>query len=77
MTKILIAYGTTDGHTARIAEYLAEVVRGQAHEAPLGEVVGFSVPAAVGVAVTNASYWGSLGRWRRPRSSISQHQLGL
>ena len=28
MTKILIAYGTTDGHTARIAEYLADVHSG-------------------------------------------------
>jgi menaquinone-dependent protoporphyrinogen oxidase len=33
MTKILIAYGTTDGHTARIAEYLADVFRGRGHEA--------------------------------------------
>ena len=33
MTEILIAYGTTDGHTARIAKYLADVLRGQGHEA--------------------------------------------
>jgi menaquinone-dependent protoporphyrinogen oxidase len=33
MTKILIAYGTTEGHTARIAERIADVVRGQGHEA--------------------------------------------
>ena len=33
MTKILIAYGTTDAHTARIAEYLADVFRGRGHEA--------------------------------------------
>ena len=33
MTKILIAYGPTDGHTARIAESLADVIRGQGHEA--------------------------------------------
>ena len=33
MTKILIAYGTTEGHTARIAEYIADVIRGQGHEA--------------------------------------------
>jgi len=32
MTKILIAYGTTEGHTARIAEYIAGVVRGQGHD---------------------------------------------
>jgi len=33
MTKILIAYGTTEGHTARIAECVADVIRGQGHEA--------------------------------------------
>jgi menaquinone-dependent protoporphyrinogen oxidase len=33
MTKILIGYGTTEGQTARIAEYIADVIRGQGHEA--------------------------------------------
>lgn len=33
MIRVLIAYGTTEGHTARIAEYLANVIRGQGHEA--------------------------------------------
>jgi menaquinone-dependent protoporphyrinogen oxidase len=27
MTKILIAYGTAEGHTARIAQYLSDVIR--------------------------------------------------
>ena len=33
MTRVLIAYGTSDGHTARIAEYIAQVIRNQGHEA--------------------------------------------
>ena len=33
MTKILIGYGTTEGQTARIAEYIADVIRGQGNEA--------------------------------------------
>ena len=33
MAKILIGYGTTEGQTARIAEYIADVIRGQSHEA--------------------------------------------
>jgi menaquinone-dependent protoporphyrinogen oxidase len=33
MTKILIAYGTTEGHTARIAEYLADAIRDRGHMA--------------------------------------------
>ena len=31
MTKILISYGTTEGHTARIAEYLADTIRGRGY----------------------------------------------
>ena len=33
MTKIVILYGTTEGHTARIAEYLADDIRGHGHVA--------------------------------------------
>ena len=33
MTKILIAYGTTEGQTARIADHIADVIRSQGHEA--------------------------------------------
>ena len=33
MTKILIGYGTTEGQTARITEYIADVMRSQGHEA--------------------------------------------
>ena len=33
MTKILISYGSTEGHTARIAEYIADGIRGRGHVA--------------------------------------------
>jgi menaquinone-dependent protoporphyrinogen oxidase len=33
MTKILISYGTTEGHTARIAEFIADAIRGRGHDA--------------------------------------------
>lgn len=33
MTRVLIAYGTSEGHTARIAEYMAKVIRDQGYEA--------------------------------------------
>jgi menaquinone-dependent protoporphyrinogen oxidase len=38
MTKILIGYGTTEGQTARIAEYIADVIRGQGHEVQVLEL---------------------------------------
>jgi menaquinone-dependent protoporphyrinogen oxidase len=40
MTKILIAYGTTEGHTARIAEYLADDIRGRGHVADVVDLNG-------------------------------------
>jgi menaquinone-dependent protoporphyrinogen oxidase len=33
MIRVLIPYGTTEGLTARISEYVADVVRGHGHEA--------------------------------------------
>jgi menaquinone-dependent protoporphyrinogen oxidase len=33
MLKVLIAYGTSEGQTARIAEHLAAVIRNRGHEA--------------------------------------------
>jgi menaquinone-dependent protoporphyrinogen oxidase len=32
MTKVLILFGTTEGQTARIADFIAEVIRGHGHE---------------------------------------------
>jgi menaquinone-dependent protoporphyrinogen oxidase len=32
MTRILILYGTTEGQTAKIAEFIAEVIRGHGDE---------------------------------------------
>src|SRR5215211_1021203 len=40
MTKILIAYGTTEGQTARIADHLAEVIRGRGFEADAFDLKG-------------------------------------
>ena len=33
MLRVLIAYGTSEGQTGRIAEYLANVIRSHGHEA--------------------------------------------
>ena len=33
MISVLIAYATSEGHTARIAEYIAQVIRGRGSEA--------------------------------------------
>src|ERR687897_85091 len=44
MTRILIPYGTSEGQTARIAEYLADVVRGQGQEAYPVDVERASAP---------------------------------
>jgi menaquinone-dependent protoporphyrinogen oxidase len=41
MSKILIAYGTTEGQTAKIADFIAEVVRGRGHTADAVNVKQF------------------------------------
>lgn len=38
MTRVLIVYGTTEGHTARIAQYLSDVISGYGYDASLVDV---------------------------------------
>jgi len=40
MMRVLIPYGTTEGLTARISEYVADVVRGHGHEADTVDIKG-------------------------------------
>ena len=44
MLRVLIAYGTTEGQTGRIAEYLAKVIRSHGHEAVPVDVERASAP---------------------------------
>ena len=48
MHQILIAYGTTEGQTAQIAEYLADVIRGNGHVAHPVDVRRSDAPAPDG-----------------------------
>ena len=46
MSKILIAYGTSEGQTARIADYLAQVIRAKGHDVfPMNIERGAPAPA--------------------------------
>jgi menaquinone-dependent protoporphyrinogen oxidase len=44
MMKVLIPYGTTEGQTARISEYLADVIRDHGHEAYAVDIKGSGAP---------------------------------
>src|ERR687897_356685 len=44
MMSVLIPYGTTEGLTARISEYVAEVVRGHGHQADAVDIKGSGAP---------------------------------
>ena len=44
MLRILIPYGTTEGQTARISEYLADVFRDHGHEAYAADIKGSGAP---------------------------------
>ncbi|BCT75210.1 protoporphyrinogen oxidase [Sinomonas cyclohexanicum] len=38
MTQVFIAYGTTEGHTATISEFVADVLRGRGHGVTVADV---------------------------------------
>src|SRR3712207_3331938 len=44
MMRVLIPYGTTEGQTARISEYLADVVRDHGHEAYAVDIKNSGAP---------------------------------
>jgi menaquinone-dependent protoporphyrinogen oxidase len=44
MIRVLIPYGTSEGQTARIAEYLADVIRTQGYEAVLADIKRSGTP---------------------------------
>jgi menaquinone-dependent protoporphyrinogen oxidase len=48
MTKILIPYGTSEGHTARIAGCIADAIRGEGYEAFPLEIKRSGAPAPEG-----------------------------
>jgi menaquinone-dependent protoporphyrinogen oxidase len=65
MSKILIAYGTSEGQTARIADHLAEAIRAQGHEAFTVDI-GREAPAPAGyhaVIVGASVHKGKHQRW--------------
>ena len=44
MMRVLIPYGTSEGLTARISEYVADVIRGHGHEADAVDLKGSMRP---------------------------------
>ena len=42
--RILVPYGTTEGLTAKISEYVADVIRGHGHEAEAVNIKGSGAP---------------------------------
>ena len=56
MSKILIAYGTSEGQTARIADYLAQVIRAKGHDVfPMNIERGAPAPAGYDAVIVGAS----------------------
>ena len=57
MTRVLILYGTTEGQTAKIAEFIAAVIRENGHETNPVDVrsVGTDLPAGYDAAVIGAA----------------------
>jgi menaquinone-dependent protoporphyrinogen oxidase len=45
MMRILVPYGTTEGLTTKISEYVADVIRGHGHEAEAVNIKGSGAPS--------------------------------
>jgi menaquinone-dependent protoporphyrinogen oxidase len=65
MSKILIAYGTSEGQTAKIADHLAEVIRAQGHDVfPMNIERVAPAPAGYQAVIVGASvHKGKHQRW--------------
>jgi len=57
MMRVLIPYGTTEGQTARISEYVADAIRGHGHEAYAVDIKGYgaSGPEGYDAVIVGAS----------------------
>lgn len=57
MANIYIPYGTTEGQTARIAEFIADVVRAHGHDAKAADIkdAGDSIPDGFDAVLVGAS----------------------
>lgn len=74
MARVLLAYGTAEGHTAKIAEHMAETLRALGHEAevrPIGKI-GPGGPADYDALVVGGSL--HQGRHQRDvRAFVARH----
>lgn len=80
MMKVLIAYGTSEGQTARIAEYLAGVIRNQGYEAHLADIKRSGVPeldcydaVIVGASVHLGTHQGYVQEFVRKSRAALEH----
>jgi menaquinone-dependent protoporphyrinogen oxidase len=57
VTKIYVPYGTTEGQTAKIAEYIADVIQGHGHEAHTADIKrsGDAIPDGCDAVIVGAS----------------------
>lgn len=57
MAKIYLPYGTTEGQTAKIAEYIADVVRAHGHSADPADIkqAGDTIPDGYDAVIVGAS----------------------
>ena len=57
MARVLITYGTTEGHTAKIAEVMADVMHGLGHDVQTADITSLdgTVPDGYDALVLGAS----------------------
>jgi menaquinone-dependent protoporphyrinogen oxidase len=79
MSRILVVYGTTDGHTAKIAEFVATTLRSGGFLADIAEASDAPMPDGYGAVIVAASvhaggYQRSVARWVRAAVPLLQER---
>jgi len=78
MSRIMIPYGTSEGHTARIAACIADVIRGEGHEAFPMPVQGEKAPAPDGYDAVIVGASVHRGRHQAPvEAFVRKHRTAL
>lgn len=85
MARMLIAYGTSDGHTAEVAASIADLLRSRAHEARAVELGGMEVPVPeeydgviVGASVHRGRHQAAVERFvRLHRETLGRRATGF
>lgn len=81
MKKIFIAYGTSEGQTAKIADFISNVLRERGHEVTVRDAkdAGNAIPGGLGTDVTRDyvyTEWDGVRRFAEDFAAVLEGSTG-